>query len=133
MSTMNNAAETTMMDQGMVNANEALLNKKKIGLMISAAAIIPFIISASLGAKYEWADNMILVNIVMAIISYIVSGGIRNILSIAKKWAIFGWFVFPFPYDLATGAGMLALAIICFIYFPFAFVLYDYIKTRKSM
>ncbi len=133
MSTLNNTATMTMMNEENDNARESLIARKKKGLMISAAAIIPFVISATLGTKYAWADYMIFVTIVMALISYVVSGGIRNILSIAKKWMVFGWLIFPFPYDIASGLGMVGIAFICFIYFPFAFVLYDFIKSKNSI
>lgn len=118
--------------------SEAKLGRIKIGLIISAVATLSSALFFGLGPNADPSLDMLIlsflgVSVVGSIVAYIVGGGFGIALRIAKKLAIFGWFILPFPVDIATGICTLFFSIFGFFFIPIVFVVLNYIQTRIDM
>ena len=110
----------------------AKLEKLKIALIIAAIATICSIIAFKF-SKHEALSNVFFViAVVGAIASYILGGGIN----IAIKWALkigkIGWFILPFPIDIATGLFAILFSLLSFFFLPVIFVALNYYQANKD-
>ena len=107
------------------------LERIKIGLLIAAVAslctILAFVIpgDVSLGLFISLA-------VIGAIAAYIIGGGFSIALRAAKKLAFFGWFILPFPVDIATGLVTMIISVFAFFLFPLLFVFLNYRQIKRN-
>jgi len=99
---------------------EAKQSKVKTGLMIAAAATVCSLLGWTINGGF------LIPGLLGGIVSYIIGGGFLMALGFAKKIAVFGWIVVPFPLDLVSGLVCLAFSLYCFLFFPLAFVYMSY-------
>ena len=66
-----------------------------------------------------------------SIVSYKRGGGIKIAFSVAKKLAIIGWIIIPFPWDIATGFGTLIFSFLAFLFVPAVFVQINYLQYKQ--
>lgn len=112
---------------------EKKLKKCKKGLYIS---IIPTILSvmAFYGiVSADVAEIFIPIILILAIISYIVGGGLKVALSWGWKICKFAWFVVPvFPIDIAIALLAFGVVVYAFIFVPLVFVWLNYRQISKD-
>ena len=131
--TFDNAAYAT----DVRDASEKKMQKVKLGLIIAAAAtgldIIGLLISSGSGIVADILGGAVLfIGVVGAIVAYIIGGGFGTALRWAKKLAVFGWVILPFPADILTGIMAFLLSIVAFFLFPLIFVFLHYRQVKKD-
>ena len=109
------------------------LGRIRTGLIVSAAATLASFIGFSAIDKNDTIGGIfILVALITAIASYIIGGGMKIAFKAAKKLAVFGWFILPFPYDLGTGICTIIIAPIAFLFIPVVFVYINYKQVKRN-
>ena len=124
--------------QSIKEESQKKIEKVKKGMIVAAIvtalSVIGFVCMNSGGDALE---NIGLVLFFLAfpgaIASYIVGGGFSIAFKFAKKLAVFGWFICPFPVDIFTGVITLIIAILAFLFVPLIFVFLNYRQQRKNL
>lgn len=111
--------------------------RNRIGLILSiissASIMIALIFGEKLNLSEDTSIGVIMFWIVTMIISYILGGGILFALGLAWNIAKGGWYIVPlFPLCIVTGAIGLEIGKATLLFFPFVFVIINYIQTRKD-
>ncbi len=105
------------------------IEKSKIGLIVAGVATaltaIAFLVPV--------LDFLIVFAFLASIAAYIIGGGIKIALKTAWKIAKFGWFIIPFPYDIATGICTLIFAVFGFLFIPVVFVFVNFLQIKKDL
>lgn len=115
------------------------LEKVKRGFIVSAVATFASILMFYFSTRSSEEASLTLVGvfgaiaIIGSIVSYIIGGGMKIVLKVAKKIAFWGWFILPFPYDIATGIMSPIVAIYAFFWLPVIFVYANYKQIKCDM
>ena len=131
--TFDNAAYAT----DVRDASEKKMQKVKLGLIIAAAAtvvdIIGLLINKGSGAVADILGGAVLfIGVAGAMAAYIIGGGFGTAFRWAKKLAVFGWIILPFPADILTGVITFIISLGAFFLFPVVFVFLHYIQVKKD-
>lgn len=100
------------------------LERSKIGLIV--AALVPVIdaIAASILNKMGNGDAAFGVWLVVAIVAYLIGGGLGTALKLVLRVTSVAWFIFPiFPIDIAIAIGAFCIAGAVALFLPVIFVL----------
>ena len=137
---MNN--ENTMAagnNQKVTNAFDRAGDKKKkalIGVLIAAFYWIPAILIELLLSKIDpglGSSVFFIIMIASSITAYILTGGLDMVFGIAKKIALFGWIILPFPMDIITGIATFFVALLLFAAFPIVFAVIGWLRIHKEI
>lgn len=102
-----------------------------VALISTILAIVSFMMEAKgYGGTLTWI--MGIASIVGALVSYVLGGGFMIACRYAKKIAVWGWVVVPFPVDIITGIITFILAIAVFFFLPVIFVGMSYTQIKKE-
>lgn len=116
----------------LVDGAEKKVKRILIGLGIAAVATLFTVIG--LCCSNEMSQMVFfLLAFLFAIPAYIVGGGLGKALKVAKKLAVLGWIIVPFPIDILTGLCTFIVAIYALFFVPIIFVLINYSQHRKDL
>ena len=124
MATGNNGQVTNVFD----NARDRKMNAL-IGVLIAALYWIPAIL---LDLLLDNTNVFFIIMIASSITAYMLTGGLKMVLGIAKKIAFFGWIILPFPMDIITGIATFFLALLLFAAFPIVFAVIGFLRINKE-
>ena len=108
------------------------IQRTKIGLIIAAVATVLSIIGMAVGSG-SVGGFCLFFAFLGSIASYIVGGGFSIALKAAKKLAVFGWFIAPFPADIATFFITFILSVLAFFFIPVVFVFIHYVQEKRTL
>ena len=82
---------------------------------------------------YKIAVMVLTIAVIIAIVSYIIGGGLGLAFATAGKICKVGWFLVPiFPWDIFTGLVALFIAVMGFLFVPVLFVWINYHQVCKD-
>lgn len=93
------------------------MNRGKVGIICSVIATVCMLIGGNYGYMNKFCDILGLVGLLLVIVSYCCLG-FGKVLRWSWNAAKFGWFIVPFPYDIATGLTVFFGVILLFLFLP---------------
>ncbi len=82
--------------------------------------------------KTNASEPTYFLGMVLAIVAYILAGGLGRALRFAGRVALFGWASFFFPISLLTGLLGFILGVYFFLFFPVVFVFMSFIQHNRD-
>ncbi len=103
-----------------------------IGLGISISSTI--FVACALWGDPAVSSTFWGVGALLALLAYMVGGGIGKAIKAAAKITKFAWFIIPvFPADVLCAIGGFILSVYAFLFVPIVFVGLNYIQHRKTL
>ncbi len=121
--------DTVANAEQVIEKSQKKLEKAKIGLIVSGVATG----LSALAFFFPVLNFLLIFAFLASVAAYIIGGGIKIALKTAWKIAKFGWFIIPFPYDIATGIITLIFAVMGFMFIPVVFVFVNYLQIKKNL
>ena len=121
---MNNEKTTNAFDNARDRKRKAL-----IGVLIAALYWIPAML---LDLLLDNTNVFFIIMIASSITAYMLTGGLEMVFGIAKKIALFGWIILPFPLDIFTGIATFFVALFLFAAFPVVFAVIGFLRIHKE-
>ena len=106
--------------------------KKRIRILIGLAMAAVSTLCSVLVLTGAAGENWLVVPFLLSLPAYIIGGGLKNAFRTAGRLAKFGWFIAPFPVDIAVGLITLIVSIGLFFLMPVVFVLMNYRQHAKN-
>ena len=120
--------------QKTIEKTEKSLKKIKRAFIPAAISTVAGILS--MGSAFEDPSIngfLMTLSLVVAIVSYIMGGGFKIAVKAAGKLAVVGWFICPFPIDIAVGICTMIFAVAAFFFLPLVFVFLNYRQHKKNL
>ena len=103
---------------------ETKLERNKIGVIVALLVPIIDIVVAVVSVMYFPGSEPFTFFLFLAVVSYIIGGGLKTTLNLVWKVTSISWFVFPiFPIDLAIAAIAFCFSGMIALFLPIVFVL----------
>ncbi len=116
------------------SAAQRKLARVRIGFIVSIIGTLAFVICfINSSSNVELSDAMLFVAFICSIVSYILAGGFAKAITSALALGKIGWFIVPFPIDIATGIATFGFALLLFLFMPVFFVYGNYRDARAEV
>lgn len=112
---------------------ETKLNRNKIGMIFAAAVPVIDMFATVIMDKLGMIDSVIGVWIAIAVVAYLIGGGLGKSLKMVWKVTTIGWFIIPiFPIDLGIAATALCMSGAVALFLPIVFVFLTRIQIGRN-
>ncbi len=113
-------------------AAKKVADKAKIRNILSWIGMAIAVVSSYMGVMLlKTGESGYIAGIFLALVAYLLAGGLGRALKFAGKVALWGWRLF-FPAGLVVGLIGFVLGIYCLLFFPVLFVFMSFIQHNRD-